>query len=129
MTRRRKRSLRGVEAVIDKDRASALLARDLDADRFVMATDADAVYLGWGTPAQRAIARAGPEALADHSFAEGSMGPKVGAACDFVRRTGHRAVIGPLEDLGQMVLGRAGTVIELGDHLVLRTVGGGSSQL
>src|SRR5260370_14032031 len=75
--------LHGAEAVVDKDRASALLARELDADLLIMATDADAVYLDWGKPGQRAIRRAAPAALAAHAFAGGSMGPKVRAAVDF----------------------------------------------
>ena len=66
------RKLHGVEAVIDKDLASELLARDLEADLFVMATDADAVYLDWGKPEQRGIKRATPAALAEFSFAAGS---------------------------------------------------------
>ncbi len=73
------RKLQGAEAVVDKDRASALLARELEADLFIMATDADAVYLDWGKPEQRAIRRASPEALAAYGFAAGSMGPKVEA--------------------------------------------------
>src|SRR6185503_19558097 len=68
------RVLAGVECVIDKDLASELLARDLDADLFVMLTDADAVYVNWGTPSQRSIRRASPEALAAIPFADGSMG-------------------------------------------------------
>lgn len=101
--------LHGAEAVVDKDRASALLARELEADLLVMATDADAVYLEWGTPAQRAVRRAGPDALDAGSFAAGSMGPKVEAASDFVRRTGRRAAIGSLAALVAMVEGEAGT--------------------
>ena len=81
------RKLVGVEAVIDKDLCSELLARELDADLFVMATDADAVFVGWGTPEARAIHRASPEAISEHKFPAGSMGPKVDAACRF--RQGH----------------------------------------
>jgi carbamate kinase len=97
--------------VVDKDRASALLARELEADVLVMATDADAVYLGWGTRAARALDRVTPEELERHSFAAGSMGPKVEAACEFVRRTGGRAAIGALADVERMVEGTAGTQV------------------
>jgi carbamate kinase len=102
----------GVEAVIDKDHASSLLARQLHADVFVMATDADAAYIGFGTPDQRPIGRAHPDRLlAEHGgeFAEGSMLPKVTAACDFARATGKRSVIGRLADIESLVAGTAGT--------------------
>ena len=104
----------GVEAVIDKDFASALLARELDADLFVVATDADAVYLGWGTPDQRAVAEASPDALDAYSFAAGSMGPKVEAAGRFARATGRPAAIGALADVGAIVAGTRGTRIATG---------------
>ncbi len=103
--------LHGVEAVVDKDRAGALLARELEADLFVMATDAPAVFLDWGAPGQRAIRRARPADLARHSFAVGSMGPKVEAAVDFATRTGRRAAIGTLTALVEIVAGTAGTQI------------------
>jgi carbamate kinase len=103
--------LHGAEAVVDKDRASALLARELEADLLVMATDAEAVYLDWGTPARRAIRRARPADLDAGAFAAGSMGPKVEAAIDFVSRTGRRAAIGSLEALVAIVAGDAGTQI------------------
>jgi carbamate kinase len=106
------RTLVGAEVVIDKDRASALLAIELQADVLVMATDADAVYLDWGTPAARPVGRATPEEMERHAFADGSMGPKVEAACDFVRQTGRRAAIGSLEHVAGMVAGSAGTQIE-----------------
>jgi carbamate kinase len=106
--------LHGAEAVVDKDRASALLARELEADLLVMATDADAVYLDWGTPAQRAVRRAAPDALDAAAFAAGSMGPKVEAAIDFVRRTGRRAAIGSLDALAAMVAGESGTQFTAG---------------
>lgn len=103
--------LRGVEAVIDKDLASELLARDLDADLFIMATDADAVYLGWGKPEARGIKRASPAALQTYEFAAGSMGPKVAAACQFAERSGKAAAIGALADLPAILEGEAGTTI------------------
>ena len=116
------RKLIGVEAVIDKDLCTELLARDLDADLFVMLTDADAVYLDWGTPTQRAIRRATPAALAGIGFAAGSMGPKVAAACAFAQATGKKAAIGALEDLTRIIAGEAGTTISLdGDGMVCAT--------
>jgi carbamate kinase len=109
---------RGVEAVIDKDLASALLARELGADVLALATDVDAVYLGWGTPEQRAVAGATPEWLRGQSFAGGSMGPKVEAVCRFVEETGRRAAIGRLEDLAGLVAGTHGTQVRRGGPAV-----------
>ena len=103
--------LLGVEAVIDKDLASALLARDLKADALAIVTDVDAVYSGWGTPEQRAIRRATPEALGDTEFAAGSMGPKVRAACSFVEETGGLAAIGSIDDTPALLRGEAGTTV------------------
>jgi carbamate kinase len=106
------RQLAGVEAVIDKDRASALLARDVSADILIMATDAPAVFVGFGTAAQRAITGGNPDALLagyQTEFAAGSMLPKVIAACDFARATGKPAVIGALPDIDAMLAGTAGT--------------------
>ncbi len=108
------RTLHGVEAVIDKDFASELLARELDADLFIMATDADAVYLDWGTPQARGIKRAAPRELSKYSFPAGSMGPKVEAACSFAETTGKAAAIGALADLQGIVMGTAGTTVHNG---------------
>jgi carbamate kinase len=105
------RTLVGVEAVVDKDRASALLAREIEADQFVVATDADAIYLDFGTPTQRAIRHATPDALAEIGFPAGSMGPKVEAACAFVRATGHVALVGSLEQIPSVLAGEAGTAV------------------
>jgi carbamate kinase len=102
-------TLVGVEAVIDKDRASAVLAGDLDADLLVIATDVDAVYLDWGTPQQRAVVAAHPDALDPALFPAGSMGPKVEAAAHFARASGRPAVIGSLEQLSSMLAGDGGT--------------------
>ena len=102
---------RGVEAVVDKDLASALLAIDLRADTLVLATDVDGVYSDYGTPAQRAIARATPAGLRSQEFAAGSMGPKVEAVCRFVERTGARAVIGSLDQIDELLSGQAGTQV------------------
>jgi carbamate kinase len=105
------RTLVGVEAVIDKDLASELLAREVDADLFVMVTDVDGVYIGWGTTDQRKLDRTTPEELRGLDFAAGSMGPKVEAACTFVERTGGRSAIGGLQDIEEIVQGSAGTQV------------------
>jgi carbamate kinase len=105
------RTLGGVEAVIDKDQASALLARDLEVDLLVMATDVDGVYDGWGTPEQRRLDRVSPDDLRGEAFAAGSMGPKVDAAVRFVEATGKRAAIGALGDIEAIVAGNAGTSV------------------
>jgi carbamate kinase len=106
------RVLTGVEAVIDKDRATELLARELEADLYIMATDVDGVYLDWGTPNARKISKATPDEMETYQFAAGSMGPKVEAACTFVKETGKRAAIGSLSDIEAIVTGEAGTIIE-----------------
>lgn len=105
--------LYGVEAVIDKDLASGLLARDLEADMLVMLTDVPNLYVDYGTPRQRAVRAAHPDALAPFDFAEGSMGPKVEAACAFARVPGKRSAIGQLSDLGDILAGEAGTLIAM----------------
>lgn len=101
--------LRGVEAVIDKDLCSALLAEQLESDLLVIATDVDAAYVDWGKPTQKAIAQAHPDELERLGFAAGSMGPKVQAACEFARHTGKVAVIGSLPEIEAIVQGSAGT--------------------
>jgi len=107
------RRLIGVECVIDKDFATALLARELRADLFVILTDADSVYVDWGKRTQKAIRRASPDAISAFSFPAGSMGPKVQAACRFARETGNRAAIGALAHLGAIMEGKAGTTVTL----------------
>jgi carbamate kinase len=102
---------RGVEAVIDKDLASSLLATDLGVESLVLATDVDAVYDGYGRPEQRPIAHATPSALREREFAKGSMGPKVEAVCRFVERTGGTAAIGSLHEIEDLLEGRAGTQV------------------
>ncbi len=104
-------SLIGVEAVIDKDLASSLLARELYADAFLMLTDVDAVWTGWGEPDARAIRRISPAMIRRHPFAVGSMGPKVEAACAFVEQTGGIAGIGGLKDAQAILAGRGGTLV------------------
>ena len=101
--------LAGVEAVIDKDLASELLARELGADIFVMATDVDGVYTGWGTPDQRRLDKVTPAELRALEFPAGSMGPKVEAAAHFVETTGGTAAIGRLDQITDLVAGTAGT--------------------
>lgn len=103
--------LHGVEAVIDKDLCSSLLARELHADVLVIATDVPAVYLDWGLPTQRALGQVTPHDLSEHDFAVGSMKPKVDAARAFVLATGRRAVIGSLEQIEAMLAGSAGTQV------------------
>jgi carbamate kinase len=103
--------LYGVEAVIDKDLASGLLAKGLDADMFVMLTDVANVFTDYGGEHQRAIAAAHPDALESLIFAAGSMGPKVLGACRFVRETGKQSAIGQLSDLTGILSGKAGTLI------------------
>jgi len=105
------RQLQGAEAVVDKDLASSLLARELEVDLFIMATDADAVYLDWGKPMQRAIRLASPAALREHNFPAGSMGPKIEAAIEFAEATGKVAAIGALRDLVAISEGKAGTTV------------------
>lgn len=104
----------GIEAVIDKDRASALLAQQLDADMLLLLTDVDAVYSDFGTPQSRPIARVGAQALSVDQFAAGSMRPKIEAAQRFVSQTGKSAAVGRLEDAVAMLAGNAGTLIKDG---------------
>lgn len=107
--------LEGIDAVIDKDRAAAILGRDIGAEALVILTDVDAVYLDYGEPGQRAVRRltvSQAEALlAAGELGSGSMAPKVEAAADFVRRGGKRAIIARLDQGGEAVAGRAGTEI------------------
>jgi carbamate kinase len=106
--------LTGVEAVIDKDFASGLLAREIKADLFVMATDVNGVYLDWGKQSARLIHETTPGELKRHTFPAGSMGPKVEAACAFVEKTGKSAAIGALADIEGIVKGDAGTSVRPG---------------
>ena len=105
------RRLTGVEAVIDKDLASAVLAADLDAHALLIITDVDAVYADWGTTHQNAIRYATPAKLSHAQFAEGSMGPKVRAACQFVESGGGFAAIGSINDAAGLLAGTAGTCV------------------
>jgi len=105
------RKLYGVEAVIDKDLASGLLATSLDAEMFVMLTDVPNVYAAYGTKEQKSIVAANPDAMLEMDFAAGSMGPKVTGACQFTRETGYQSAIGQLSDLTGIMAGQAGTLI------------------
>jgi carbamate kinase len=109
-------TLTGVEAVIDKDFASSLLAREIRADLFIMATDVSGVYLDWGKTSARLIRKTTPAQLRHHTFPAGSMGPKVEAACTFVEKTGKRAAIGALAEIEAIVAGVAGTIVQKGDE-------------
>jgi carbamate kinase len=101
--------LHGVEAVVDKDLASALLAEQLGADLLVIATDVDGVYTGWGSAAQSKLGSVTPDELTGLDLPAGSMGPKAQAASDFARNTGNEAVIGALTDIVDIVRGTTGT--------------------
>lgn len=109
-----KRNLEGAEVVIDKDHAGALLAKELEADMYIMATDADAVYINWNTPEARALKNITYNDLKNENFASGSMLPKVISACWFAEKTGKNAAIGSLKDLEKIVRGEKGTVISPG---------------
>ncbi|WP_455220544.1 carbamate kinase [Kaarinaea lacus] len=101
----------GIEAVIDKDMASSLLAKDLHAHALLMLTDVDAIYKHWNQPDARAIRRISPQAISEFVFAAGSMQPKVQAGIEFVEQTGGIAGIGKLQDIQAILRGEAGTVI------------------
>jgi carbamate kinase len=104
-------TLRGAQAVVDKDLTAALLAGSVGADVLLLLTDVDGIQAGYGTPRARQIRRATPGELRSLSFPSGSMGPKVEAVCRFVAATGAMAVIGRLEDAEAMAHGKAGTVV------------------
>jgi carbamate kinase len=109
------KGLEGIDAVVDKDLAAAVLARDLGATLLLIMTDVDAVYADWGTPQQRPLRRLSAEEAAEMdragAFGEGSMAPKIRAAIDFARRTGGRAIITELSRGREAVRGEAGTTI------------------
>lgn len=107
--------LTGVEAVVDKDLATAVIANHLDADLFIIATDVNAACVNFQKEGERKIAKANPAALEALSaeFAAGSMGPKVQAVINFVKATGKDAAIGSLSDIEDIVAGKAGTRVSL----------------
>jgi carbamate kinase len=106
--------LQGVEAVVDKDLATEVLAESLEADALLLLTDVPHVVRGYGTPEATPLLRATPAALRGEDFATGSMGPKVDAVCRFVEVTGDMAAIGALEDVQLILAGKAGTVVTPG---------------
>jgi carbamate kinase len=113
--------LQGVEAVVDKDLASAMLAIGIEADQFIMVTNVKGVYTDFDTARSRLLDRVTPEQLeswlGQGQFPPGTMGPKVEAAIQYVRATGKRAVICDSEDLADALAGQAGTVVELPRHV------------
>ncbi|RDE70849.1 carbamate kinase [Haemophilus sputorum] len=113
--------LTGVEAVVDKDLATAVIANHLDADLFIIATDVNATCVNFQKEGERKIAKANPAALEALSaeFAAGSMGPKVQAVINFVKATGKDAAIGSLADIEDIVAGKAGTRVSLSANEVV----------
>ena len=109
-------TVHGVEAVIDKDLTAALLARAIDADALVIATDVPHAVVGWGTPDARPLGRVTAAELEGYAaaghFASGSMGPKVEAALRFLRSGGRRSIITALDQITEAVEHGVGTVIE-----------------
>ncbi len=103
--------LSGVEAVIDKDLAAALLAEEIGADVLLLLTDVPAVFSRWPMQEGQPIRCATPDELRAYSFAAGSIGPKVEAACRFVERTGGRAGIGAIDQAAAILAGSAGTAV------------------
>lgn len=104
----------GVAAVVDKDASSALLASALEADRLIMLTDVEAVYKNWNTDSAKPIQRMSTAELRELEFEEGSMAPKVAAACQFADETGNSAYIGKLTRLPDIIRGLSGTRIDAG---------------
>jgi carbamate kinase len=104
-------ALRGVEAVIDKDLSSALLAEEIGADALLLLTDVAAVWSKWPMSVGRPIGRIAPTELRAFAFDPGSMGPKVEAACRFAERTGRMAAIGAINDAEAILAGNAGTIV------------------
>ena len=106
-------ALAGIEAVVDKDLAAALLAIDLGADALLLLTDVDAIHLDHGTATERPVGMATPDELRALALPAGSMAPKAEAAARFVATTGARAAIGRLEDAAALLAGRAGTTVRM----------------
>lgn len=105
------RGYRGVEAVIDKDLTAAALAGAIHADHLLILTDADAVYVDWGTPQARPLRQATIATLAPFAAPDGAMGPKAEAVIQFVKQTGNNAFIGALTDAPQILAGEKGTCV------------------
>ena len=112
---RKGRKFRGIEAVIDKDLASSILAREIKADIFIIVSDIEGAGINWGTPDQRILGKVSLSEMEQHvkagQFPAGSMGPKVEAIMQFLKATGNRGVICNLEDIEKAIAGEAGTEI------------------
>jgi carbamate kinase len=112
---RKERKFRGVEAVIDKDLASSILAREIKADIFLIVSDIEGAAIHWGTKAQKVLGKVSLKEMQQYikegHFPAGSMGPKVDAIVQFFQATGKRGIIGKLEDIEKAVEGKAGTEI------------------
>ncbi len=112
---RQERKFRGVEAVIDKDLASSILAREIKADIFVIASDIAGAGINWGAPDQRILAKVSLSEMEQHvkagQFPAGSMGPKVEAITEFFKVTGNHGIICQLDDIEKAIDGKAGTEI------------------
>ncbi|MCL5261366.1 MAG: carbamate kinase [Gammaproteobacteria bacterium] len=105
-------SLSGIEAVIDKDNTAALIAEKINADALLILTDVAAVYENWGKPNERQIKYISPKNLCNMGFANGSMGPKVSAACRFAGTKNKFAAIGRLFEARELLMGKAGTRVD-----------------
>jgi len=110
-----KSNLEGVDAVIDKDRAAAVMAHDIEADELVNLTNVDAVRLDWGKPTERLVSRMrvheAKRYIAEGQFPAGSMGPKVEAAMQFIKWGGKRAIICALDQIEDALEGKSGTIV------------------
>jgi len=113
---RKERKFRGVDAVIDKDLASAVLASEIRADIFIIASDVPGASVHWGTPEQRVLRKVSAveieRFLSEGHFPAGSMGPKVEAITQFVKTSGRRGIICHLEDIERAIAGEAGTEVD-----------------
>jgi carbamate kinase len=112
---RKERRFRGVEAIIDKDLASSILAQELKADIFMIVSDIKGAAIHWGKPEQKILGEVSVaelrKYLAEGHFPPGSMGPKVEALINFVEKTGNRGIICHLEDISRAVAGGMGTEV------------------
>ena len=109
-------TLKGIEAVIDKDLTASVMAEALEADALLILTDVDGVFQDFGTENQKQVPRATPAELRSMGLPSGSMGPKVEAVCRFVELTGDMAAIGRLEDAVSIIEGHAGTIVTPGGN-------------
>jgi len=119
--------VRGVDAVIDKDLAAALLAHQVGADALLLLTDVGSVYANWKQKDAQPILETSPASLREQTFATGSMKPKVEAACRFVESGGSFAGIGLIEDAASILLGQRGTIVRRPESTLDFTPGSGLS--